>query len=712
MLEEYLARQGREWERFAWLKGRVISGPVMAGAADFDRQRGSLEACVLPFVFRRYLDFNAIGALRDLHAKIRRETGRRAGGVIETRHHVKLGRGGIREIEFIAQTFQVMRGGRQASLRSRSTLATLGTLGALGVLDAAESGVLAGCYVFLRRLEHALQYVDDAQTHLIPAAPADRDRVARLLGLPGGEDLMARYGDASARVADCFDRIFSSPSRQAVAIEGGAADWTQRLAGLGLADPGAAARRAAALLDSPRVAAGSETGRVRLAHLVLNALPALKEAAEQARARAGAGIDEIFARWLQLLEVIAGRSTYAALLDEYPRALARVVRLLGAGRWPSEYLARHPVLLDELLDERAAGEPFGGERRRIWAQRVDADLRQAGEDAERLMNVLRDAHHAQVFRLLLADLDGRLGVEALADELSALADATLDLSLAALWRLQRGAQAAPPRLAVVGYGKLGGKELGYASDLDLIFVYDDPDPEAPALYAQLVRRWVSWLSTPTSSGVLFDIDLRLRPNGNAGLLVSSFDAFERYQLAADGRGAWTWEHQALTRARACAGDTALARRIEALRRHVLSLAREPAALAADVLAMRARMLQGHPNPGPLFDLKHDRGGMVDIEFAVQYLVLAHASRCPALLDNLGNIALLRIAAELDLVDAESAQASIQAYRHYRLLQHGLRLDGAPFARIGYEPVAGHVAAVLALWRRVFGTDAPASHRPG
>jgi len=226
------------------------------------------------------------------------------------------------------------------------------------------------------------------------------------------------------------------------------------------------------------------------------------------------------------------------------------------------------------------------------------------------------------------------------------------------------------------------------------------------VYTQLVRRWVTWLTTPTSSGVLFDIDLRLRPNGNAGLLVSSMQAFAGYQLAADGHGAWTWEHQALTRARACAGDRALGERIEALRRQVLSRKRDANSLAADVLAMRARMLQGHPNVSALFDLKHDRGGMVDIEFTVQFLVLAHAHHWPGLLDNLGNIALLRIAAELGLIDAESAQAAIRAYRHYRLLQHGLRLNGEAFARIEFAQAAAYIDAVLALWRSVFGTDAP------
>jgi glutamate-ammonia-ligase adenylyltransferase len=398
-----------------------------------------------------------------------------------------------------------------------------------------------------------------------------------------------------------------------------------------------------------------------------------------------------------------------ALLDEYPQAVARVVRLLAAGRWAAEYLARHPVVLDELLDDRLSAEAPGADFAPRWAAQMRPQLAQ-GQDTEQLMNLMRDAHHAQLFRLLVADVTGLLSVEALADQLSALADAVLDLSLATVWRLQRGAAAGAPPVAIVAYGKLGGKELGYASDLDLIFVFDDPDPEAQALYAQTVRRLVTWLSTPTSSGVLFDVDLRLRPNGNAGLLVTSLEAFGRYQLNADGRGAWAWEHQALTRARACAGDRALGERIERLRRQVLAQPREAAQLAAEVIAMRARMLQGHPNPSGLFDLKHDRGGMVDIEFAVQFLVLAHSAAHPELLDNLGNIGLLKIAARLSLVQPGVALAAADAYREYRRMQHGMRLDGAAFARVERARVQPQIGAVTALWHAVFGgeTAAPAT----
>jgi len=705
MLEEYLTRQGREWERFAWIKARVISAPVLGDAASFAAQVASLEACVRPFVYRRYLDFNAIGALRELHAKIRRQTRRRARDGSEGFHHVKLGGGGIREIEFVAQTFQVIRGGRDASLRSRSTLPTLDAIGALGLLPPDDSRALASAYRFLRRLEHALQYVEDAQTHLIPPDTAAREQVARLLGMAGADQMMMLYEQHSARVAGIFDRIFAARERLAGAADPGAADLVPRLAALGFDDPASMAERVAALLASPRVAASSEANRARIVHLTLGALPVVVEVALQLQGRAG--IQEIFPRWLQLLEVIAGRSTYIALLDEYPQALARVVRLLAAGRWASEYLTRHPILLDELLDERIASQVPGQDFVSDWVAELESDLLHADGDGERLMNLMRDAHHAQVFRLLLADVNGLLQVEALADQLSALADATLDLSLSTLWRRQRGPGAPAPRMAIVAYGKLGGKELGYASDLDLIFVYDDPDPEAPTVYAQLVRRLVSWLSAPTSSGMLFEIDLRLRPNGNAGLMVTSMEAFERYQFNADGRGAWAWEHQALTRARACAGDRELGRRIEQVRRDVLAQPRDLATLATEVLSMRGRMLQGHPNRSELFDLKHDRGGMVDIEFTVQYLVLAHAHRCPQLLDNLGNIALLRIAAELALIEPELASAAADAYRDYRRLQHGLRLDAEPFARVAHAQVAGHIEVVHRLWRDVFGSDEPA-----
>jgi glutamate-ammonia-ligase adenylyltransferase len=714
MLEEYLIRQGREWERFAWLKGRVISAPVFATDIQFGAQVQALEDVVRPFVFRKYLDYGAIAAQRDLHAKIRAETGkrsaRRAGGHDNHEDNVKLGRGGIREIEFIAQTFQIIRGGRDRRLRDKSTLRTLATLKELGLLAAATCERLAAAYDFLRRLEHALQYVDDAQTHQLPAGEADRERIARLLRLPSAAELARQFEATREFVAATFDAAFlQAPAAQG---NGGAAiageQLLQRLAALGYAQPSESGARIEALLASRRVAA-SETARTSIERLLAAALAPVADAAR--KAVPAITPDELLARFLRLLEEVARRATYLALLAQYPQATAAVLRLLAASRWATDYLVRHPILLDELIDERLTqltnDTPVDFS---AWRAEVEHHLEAVADDTERAMNVLRDAHHAQVFRLLVADLDGRLTVERLADHLSALADAVLEIVLRQAWAGLARRHREAPRFAVIAYGKLGGKELGYASDLDLIFLYDDDHPDAPEIYALYARRIINWLTAQTASGILFDIDLRLRPNGNAGLLVSSRAAFERYQRNEDGRGAWTWEHQALTRARFCAGDAALGAAFEALRNEVLARPRDPVKLREEVLAMRARMHDGHPNRSALFDLKHDRGGMVDIEFIVQYLVLAHAHRHPQLLGNLGNIALLRIAGELGLIDAALATAAGDAYRTFRRLQHAQRLNAtgeqsAP-ARVPPQRVASEAAAVRALWDAVFGA-APA-----
>jgi glutamate-ammonia-ligase adenylyltransferase len=316
------------------------------------------------------------------------------------------------------------------------------------------------------------------------------------------------------------------------------------------------------------------------------------------------------------------------------------------------------------------------------------------------MNLMREHHHALVFRLLTQDLAGLLTVERLADHLSLAADLVLQVTLETCWRLVRGRHTETPRFAIVGYGKLGGKELGYASDLDLVFLFDDPHEAADENYSRLGQRISSWLSSRTPAGVLFETDLALRPSGGSGLLVSPLSAFRRYQL----ESAWAWEHQALTRARFVAGDPAIGAVFEAFRRDVLQAERDPDKLAADVTAMRQRMLDGHPNRSGLFDVKHDRGGMVDIEFSVQYLVLARSRAHYELTGNLGNIALLQMAGALGLIPRELAQAAADAYREYRRLQHALRLNGAEFARVAPADVVPQVAATRALWRAVFGRD--------
>jgi [glutamine synthetase] adenylyltransferase / [glutamine synthetase]-adenylyl-L-tyrosine phosphorylase len=706
MLEEYLVVQGREWERFAWLKGRVVSAPVFASATQFEQQCRALDEVVRPFIYRKYLDFGAIAALRELHVLIRAESSRRNAGREQRADNVKLGRGGIREIEFIAQTFQIIRGGRDPRLRSRSTLEMLGLLGELGVLPQSTCRKLATGYEFLRNLEHALQYVDDAQTHLVPAEPRERERVARLLGARDAEAMMAEYRAVQECVATAFDSVFRDPGKREDALpaswdapsDGVDAPLIEHLASAGFMDAERTAQRLHAVLTSRRIQSASESARARLEQLLRHALHAAITQSRGAGAGHDIGPDEHFMRFAQLAEVISGRSTYVSLLNEFPQAFERVMRMLAASRWATDYLVRHPILLDELLDERLhEREPDWN----AWAAGVRAQLEREAGDQEEQMNILRDAHHAQVFRLLAADLEGRLTVERLADHLSALADATLTLTLEQAWRMVPRRHRDVPSFAVIGYGKLGGKELGYASDLDLIFLFDDQHADAAEIYAMLARRLISWLTTQTSSGNLFDIDLRLRPNGNAGLMVSSFDAFSRYQRNEDGLGAWPWEHQALTRARYCAGDAQLGARFEREREWVLTRVRDLPQLKRDVLDMRRRMHEGHPNTSALFDLKHDEGGMVDIEFIVQTLVLAHAHRHAELLRNAGNIALLQIAGELGLIEAPLAHEVADAYREFRRIQHRLRLNGAERARVPPDEVAARSAAVVRLWQQVF-----------
>jgi len=711
MLEEYLMVQGREWERFAWLKGRVVSAPVFASPGQFDRQAASIFAVVRPFVFRKYLDFGAINALRELHGLIRAESSRRNAGREERADNVKLGRGGIREIEFIAQAFQIIRAGRDPGLRSRSTLETLVTLGRQGVLPAATCDRLATSYVFLRNLEHALQYVDDAQTHALPPDREARARVARLLGAASVDAMLGEYRAVQDFVDGVFDAVFSEPAettRQApmpaswnTPGDGDDAPLVDHLEEQGFRDPPGTAQRLRGVLNGRRVQGASAGGRAGIERLLQRALVSAIELSHGPGAAHDIGPDERFARFAQLAEVIAGRNTYVTLLNQFPHAFERVMRMLAASRWAADYLVLHPILLDELLDERLhEREPDWA----AWSALVRRQLDEAEGDQERQMNLLRDVHHAQVLRLLVADLDGRLTVERLADHLSALADFTLGLTLERVWTTIAKRHRDVPRFAVIGYGKLGGKELGYVSDLDLIFLFDDDHPDAPDVYSVLARRLVTWLTAQTSSGNLFDIDLRLRPNGNAGLMVSSLDAFSRYQRNEDGMGAWVWEHQALTRARHCAGDFELGHRFEAERVHVLTQERDLAKLKSEVLAMRQKMLDGHPNASALFDLKHDRGGMVDIEFIVQYLVLAHSHRHGDLVRNLGNIALLQMASGMRLIDMTLAREVADAYRTFRALQHRLRLNGAERARVEPAEVEAQAAAVRRLWAEVFGVD--------
>jgi len=676
MLENYFITQGREWERYAWIKARPLRGA----------RGGDLAALARPFIYRKYLDFGAINAMRELHAQIRREVARK-----DMADNIKLGPGGIREIEFIAQVFQLIRGGRDKALQIRPTLLVLALLAERGILGDGAVRELAAAYRFLRKLEHRLQYLDDAQTHMLPAREEDRELIARGMGAASYAALLEELDDHRANVSRHFEAVFADPNRKghdlAAVWQGceNGAEAAEELGRLGYGEAKSGARRLAGIRGGNRYQQMPPGIRERFDALV----PRLIEAAAQTP-----NPDATLARGLDLLEAISRRAAYLALLQQYPQALHKVAQLAGASSWAATYLTRHPVLLDELLDARLLeAVPDWAAFRAQLAQELD----EHETDTERQMDIMREAHHAQVFRLLAQDLAGLLTVEKQADHLSELADIMLDLSLRLTWRKLLKRHREEPKFAVIAYGKLGGKELGYASDLDIIFLYEDEHPDAPEIYARLATRLNTWISSATPAGILFQTDLRLRPNGESGLLVSSVEAFRQYQT----ESAWVWEHQALTRARFSAGDAAVGQAFEAIRVAVLRQPRDLDALRGEVLAMRQRMADAHANKSDLFDLKHDRGGLIDVEFIVQYLVLGHAHDHAELTANLGNLALLKIASGLGLVPHALAERVREAYRTYRKLQHGLRLNDAAYARVPRDTVAQEIACVSELWERVF-----------
>ena len=605
-LENYFIGQARPWERYAWLKGRVLNGPD-----------AEVEAIRRPFVYRRYLDYGLLEALRDLHGRIQAEANRRGRS-----DDIKVGAGGIRECEFCVQLFQLVRGGRDPQLQLASTREALAVVGSRGLLPPERVAALRLAYEFLRRLEHRLQYYDDQQTQALPVEPAHRAAIAEAMGFADWDGLVAGLERHRAGVQEAFNSLFERRT------PGGASALLARLTdpqaapdeeGLqedlratGLADPNPVAARLAAFVRSRRYRALSGASRTRVDRL----LPAAMEAA--VRVDTGA---ETATRLLDLIEAIDRRESYLALLDEYPQVLARAARLAAKSRWAARLLARHPILLDELTHTAASFTATDwAEERRLLVRECAA----LGDDTERLMDQLRHFKQRHVLRLAIADLEGELPVMALSDELSALADLLLDVVLGFAGRAVFGGDgfAPPPGFAVIGYGKLGGKELGYGSDLDIVFLYDEGRREDAEKLARVAQRVNTWLTSHTSAGALYETDLRLRPDGASGLMVSSFPSYRDYQL----KRAWTWEHQALTRARFCAGDAALGARFEALRRDVLAAPRDVEKLKDEILAMREKM-RAEVKAGTR-DLKHVAGGVVDLEFAVQALVLAESGRHP------------------------------------------------------------------------------------
>ena len=685
-LENYFITQGREWERYAWIKARVMN----EGANLQPEWSDLLERISRPFIFRKYLDFGAINAMRDLHAQIRREVARK-----DMTDHIKLGPGGIREIEFMAQVFQLIRGGRDPALQIHPTLKVLPLLVARRLLPAESEQELVDAYEFLRRLEHRLQYVNDAQTHMLPSDDDERRQMARSMDFPDWPSLLAVLEAHRQRVSHHFEQIFSDPEEGTHALSGlwleqsEGDDALEAVSELGFRQPKTMLERLRRFRQSAKYQQLPAPNRERLDTLG----PRLIVAAAATKTP-----DATWQRGLDFFETISRRGAYLAMLQQYPQALSKVAEMIGSSVWAAHYLTRHPILLDEVLDPRLY------ETATDWASfshGMQQRLAEQAGDTEREMIILREAHHAQVFRLLAQDIAGLQTVECLADHLTELADIVVRTTLDLCWGKLKDRHPhpeRPPKFAVIAYGKLGGKELGYGSDLDLVFLHNDPEPDTGELYARLGQRMSSWMASQTSAGILFETDLRLRPNGDAGMLVSTIEGFREYQL----EKAWGWEHQALTRARFCAGDPALGAQFEAIRIEIMRQPRDLATLKDDVLVMRQRMLDSHAsNSEEFFDIKQDPGGLIDVEFIVQFLVLGHAHAHERLCGNLGNIALLGIAAELGLVPPSLTDPVRTIYRDYRRTQHAFRLDGISSSRVERAAYTRQIAAVKALWSTVF-----------
>ncbi len=676
-LENYYQVHGREWERYAWIKGRVIAGNDQ-----------HVSVLLKPFVYRKYLDFGTLASMRDLKAQIQRDVNRR-----DLHDNIKLGRGGIREIEFIAQVFQLMRGGQDPSLQVRPTLEVLDLLAEKSLIQQKDAQGLKDSYIFLRNLEHRLQYYNDAQTHDLPQSEDHRAAIATSMQSSRWEDLSVLIEKHRNFVSQQFDRIFAyeqSPKKHnnlLVNLWAGGLNQAQMIVALEDLDyenATEATRQIEVLSTGQRVQRLPDISRQRL-DLVM---PIVIELCAKHY-----NSNTTLSRMITLIETICRRASYLAFFAEYPTILERVVNLVSASPWLAQYLTQHPILLDGLSDVMS----YAALDVKEFEPQLLKKMNVLEGDTERQMNALREFHQTRLFALASEDVIQHIPLPKLAGLLSDLADMILNVVMKTVWPTIKGKHLETPKFAMIAYGKHGSRELGYSSDLDLVFLYDDDHPEARDIYSRFGQRMIAWLNTMTSSGILYEIDMQLRPDGGSGLLVSSIQGFEQYQL----EKAWTWEHQAITRARFAAGDPQVGAAFDAIRAKVLTIARDLNQLRLDITDMRKRMKRAYQYVEGQFNLKHSLGGMIDVEFIVQYLVLAHTRNNPKLNENRGNIQTLRLCAVLGLIPPELGQLTADVYHQLRRKQHALRLQGYAEAWVPENTMQKEITAVRSLWRHVF-----------
>ena len=700
-LEDYYQEQGRDWERYAMVKARIMG----------DREGTYVEelrAMLRPFVFRRYIDFSVIQSLRNMKGMIAREVRRRG-----LKDNIKLGAGGIREIEFIVQVFQLIRGGREPSLQGRSLLPTLEAIDALHLLPEGEAQILHDAYLFLRRLENLLQSINDEQTQTLPQDELNRARLAWGMGFADWDALASTLDEHMARVRQVFNELIGDDEEKS-ADEQLSEHWrelwqdalqeddtTPVLAHLSDNDR----HQVLALIADFRKELDKRTIGPRGRQVLDSLMPHLLS---DVCSREDAPVP--LARIMPLLTGIVTRTTYLELLSEFPGALKHLIRLCAASPMVATKLARYPLLLDELLDPNTLYQPTATDAYRDELRQYL--LRVPEEDEEQQLEALRQFKQAQSLRVAAADIAGTLPVMKVSDHLTWLAEAMIDAVVQQAWTQMVARFGQPKHLterqgrgfAVVGYGKLGGWELGYSSDLDLVFLHDCPadvmtdgerEIDGRQFYLRLAQRIMHLFSTRTSSGILYEVDARLRPSGAAGMLVTTTEAFADYQR----NEAWAWEHQALVRARVVYGDPQLHTQFDAIRRDILTVPREGAKLQTEVREMREKMrshLGGKHRER--FDIKADEGGITDIEFITQYLVLRYAHDKPKLTRWSDNVRILELLAQNDIMDEQEALALSRAYTTLRDALHHLALQEEP-GHVAQEAFAAERGQVQASWRK-------------
>ena len=719
MLENYYQIHGREWERYAMIKARAVTGS--------DEAINELTTMLRPFIYRRYMDYGAYESMRELKTMIEQQIKRKG-----MQQNVKLGAGGIREIEFIGQVYQLIRGGRDTRYQQREILNILECIKQDKHLPEYAVDDLKLAYVFLRDTEHRLQAYRDQQTHQLPDADIDKIRLAYSMGFDSWDDFNTQLDNHRKKVHGYFEQVFSAPQAEADASSNvfsriwneqvSVDEISEEFSSLGFSDSNTVFK----ILNDLRISKVFQTqttqGQKRINQLMPMVIGAVSQV-EQA--------DVTLQRVVEVIESVVKRSVYLSLLIENPLALSQLVKLCAQSPWVTRYISKHPLLLDDLLDPRSLYLPVTKQDLQTECQ---AKIKNTKQDDELIADAIRHFKQTNVLRVAAADLAQALSLMRISDYLSRIAEVVLDVTLDQAWRYMLKRYGRPvcnsfgkgcdKGFAIIAYGKLGGFELGYGSDLDMVFLHGaESDEDMTELlkgeqlsddglnaitprsivnsvfFTRLGQRIIHLLSARTAAGRLYDVDMRLRPNGASGLLVSSLKSYTKYQQDK----AWVWEHQALVRARAITGDEEIIKNFRKLRKSILSQERNITELKIEVAKMRTKMRTALiKETDTLFDIKHSKGGMVDIEFIVQFGVLAWANKYPDLCDFTDNISLLHVLEKNNVLSQDEAGNLTEIYMKYRQRLHRLSLQDKR-GLVDKNKYKSQQQFVIAIWQKLLPT---------